>query len=70
MMKKHWKTVLAIALVILALPVIFVVSVYFGVFGHLQSNKELLNYKNAVATVVLSSDGNLIGNITVATAFL
>lgn len=63
MMKKHWKTVLAIALVILALPVIFVVSVYFGVFGHLQSNKELLNYKNAVATVVLSSEGNLIGNI-------
>lgn len=63
MMKKHWKTILITGIGILTLPVLFVVSVYLGVFGQLQSNKELLNYKNAVATVVLSSDGNLIGNI-------
>ena len=62
-MKKHWKTILIIALVILALPVIFIASVYSGAFGHLQSKKELLNFKNATATVVLSSEGKLIGNI-------
>ncbi len=62
-MKKNWKIILIITLVILALPVIFVVSVYSGVFGHLQSKKELLNFKNATATIVLSSEGKLIGNI-------
>src|SRR5664280_373489 len=63
MLKKNWKTLLIIALVILLLPVVFVVSVYSGVFGHLQSKKELLNFKNAMATSVLSSEGKLIGNI-------
>ena len=62
-MKKDWKTVLKIALIILALPVVFVVSVYTGIFGHLQTRKELLNYKNATATTVLSAEGELIGNI-------
>lgn len=63
MLKKNWKTLLIIALVIFSLPVMFLVSVYSGVFGHLQSEKELLNFKNAVATLVLSSEGKLIGNI-------
>ena len=63
MMKKNWKTVLKIALVISVLPVIYVVSVYSGAFGHLQSKEELQNFKNATATVVLSSEGELIGNI-------
>src|SRR5674476_146028 len=62
-MKKHWKIILIVALVVLALPVVFVASVYSGVFGHLQSKKELLSFKNATATVVLSSEGKLIGNI-------
>jgi len=62
-MKKDWKTVLKIALIILALPVVFGVSVYTGIFGHLQTRKELLNYKNATATTVLSAEGELIGNI-------
>src|SRR5450759_1229388 len=63
MIKKNWKTILAITLAILSLPVIFVVSVNSGLFGHLQSKEELLNYKNATATSVLSSEGKLIGNI-------
>lgn len=63
MFKNNWKTLVIIALVILILPVVFVGAVYSGVFGHLQTKKELLNYKNAVATTVLSSDGKLIGNI-------
>jgi penicillin-binding protein 1A len=40
-----------------------VVAVYSGVFGHLQTKKELLNFKNATATSILSSEGKLIGNI-------
>ncbi len=62
-MKKNWKIILIVALVILALPLVFIASVYSGVFGHLQSKKELLSFKNATATVVLSSEGKLIGNI-------
>ena len=63
MLKNNWKTLIIIALVIFSLPVVFLVSVYSGVFGHLQSKKELLNFKNAMATSVLSSEGKLIGNI-------
>jgi penicillin-binding protein 1A len=63
MLKKNWKTILKIALVIIALPVILLVLIFSGAFGHLQSKKELLNYKNATATTVLSSEGKLIGNI-------
>lgn len=63
MLKRHWKTLVIIFSGMLLLPVIFVFSVYCGVFGHLQTKNELLNYKNANATIVLSSDGELIGNI-------
>jgi penicillin-binding protein 1A len=63
MLRKHWKKLIIIFLVMLLLPVLFVLSVYKGVFGHLQTKDELLNYKNATATVVLSSEGELIGNI-------
>lgn len=62
-MKKEWKYIIIIAAVILALPVILVISTYLGVFGHLQTRTELLNYKNATATQVLSAEGKLIGNI-------
>jgi len=37
--------------------------IFLGVFGHLQTRKELLNFKNATATTVLSAEGKLIGNI-------
>jgi penicillin-binding protein 1A len=63
MLKKNWKIVVIVSLVVLAIPILFMVSVYSGVFGHLQTKKELLNYKNATATQVLSSEGELIGNI-------
>ena len=62
-MKKDWKIIIAIAIILPALPAIFIFSVYIGLFGHLQSKKELLNFKNATATLVLSSEGELIGNI-------
>lgn len=63
MLKKYWKKILIAALALILLPVIYVLFVYWGVFGHLQSKKELLNYKNATATTVLSSEGELIGNV-------
>jgi penicillin-binding protein 1A len=63
MIRKNWLKILKIALVIIAVPVIFIIAVFAGVFGHLQSRNELLNYKNATATVVLSAEGKLIGNI-------
>ena len=63
MLKKNWKTLIISALVILSLPVVFVFAIYSGVFGHLQTKKELQNFKNAAATSVLSSEGILIGNI-------
>jgi len=45
---------------ILAL-VLFVVSVNYGVFGHLFTEEELLNFENEKASIVLSEEGNLIG---------
>src|SRR5664279_1932730 len=63
MLKRHWKKIVVIFLVMLLLPLLLVFSVYLGIFGHLQTTKELLNYKNANETTVLSSEGVLIGNI-------
>jgi len=47
--------------VILFIPLFFISSVYTGVFGHLPGRKQLLNYKNAMASVVLSAEGEIIG---------
>lgn len=60
-MRKFWKIVLTAALLGFAVLLIFVVTVYFGAFGHLQTRDELLNYKNATASVVLSEEGELLG---------
>jgi len=63
MMKKLLITISIVFLIAAILPVIFIVSVYSGAFGHLQTKDELLSYKNAAATVVLSDEGELIGKI-------
>ncbi|MRR22239.1 penicillin-binding protein, partial [bacterium] len=55
---KIW--IVAIAVVILV-PLFFIASVYAGVFGRLPGKKELRNYRNATASVVLSSEGETIG---------
>lgn len=47
--------------VILFIPLFFISSVYSGVFGRLPGRKQLLNYKNAMASVVLSAEGEIIG---------
>ena len=63
MKKKLWIILITAFLAAVVIPVIFVISVYSGAFGHLQTKDELLSYKNAAATIVLSDDGELIGKI-------
>ena len=62
-MSKPKNIVLIIILLAVITPAIFVVSVFFGAFGHLQSRNELQSYKNATATIVLSEEGEIIGKI-------
>lgn len=61
MMKKGLKiTVIALAVVIF-IPLFFISSVQAGIFGRLPGKKELRNYRNATASVVLSSEGENLG---------
>lgn len=60
-MKRRWKIIIAVAAVLVFIPVFLVTSVYGGLFGQMPSKKELLNYKNARASVVLSAEDELIG---------
>ena len=60
-MKKIWKISIIVTAVIIFLPGFFVVSVYAGVFSRLPSKKELLNYKNATASIVVSAENLPIG---------
>lgn len=60
-MRKRWKIIVAVSGVIVFIPLFFISSVYAGIFGRLPGKKELLNYKNAAASVVLSAEGKLIG---------
>jgi penicillin-binding protein 1A len=61
MKKRGSKIIITIAAIVIFLPVFFITSVYAGLFGHLPGKEEIINYKNSSATVVLSSDGDLIG---------
>jgi len=45
----------------LLLFVVFLSSVYYGAFGKLHSTKQLKEFQNQTATLVLSEEGNLIG---------
>jgi penicillin-binding protein 1A len=63
MIKKHWKKILTITASAAAIPVVFILIVYIGALRNLQSEKELLGYRNANASVVLSQEGELIGKI-------
>lgn len=62
-MKTRWKKILTVVAILVVLPLLFILVVYVGAFGILQSEKELQNFKNAGATIVLSSEGELIGKI-------
>lgn len=60
-MKKGWKISIVATAVVIFIPLFFISSVYAGLFGHLPGKKELRNYRNFTASLVLSSEGDLIG---------
>ena len=60
-MKTIWKISIIVPAVLILLPGIFTVSVYGGVFSRLPNRKELLNYKNATASIVVSAENLPIG---------
>ena len=63
MIKKTGIILLKIGLVTTGIFVIYIFSIALGAFGHLQTKQELLSFKNATASLVLSDDGELIGKI-------
>ena len=60
-MKKGWKISIVATAVVIFIPLFFVSSVYAGLFGRLPGKKELRSYRNSTASLVLSSDGELLG---------
>lgn len=60
-MRKAIRIILIFSVFIFLGAIGFVLAVYFGAYGHLQSREELLSYKNATASVVLSHNGELLG---------
>lgn len=60
-MRKGWKISVVVLAVVIFVPLFFIGSVQAGVFGRLPGKKELRNYRNATASVVLSSEGETIG---------
>ena len=59
--KKASVIIITAILVSAAVTGMVILAVYSGAFGHLQSKQELLNFRNATASVVLSDDGEFIG---------
>jgi penicillin-binding protein 1A len=62
-MKRLGLKIVLVAGITAIIPLILVLIVTIRAFGILQSEKELLSYKNASASVVLSENGELIGKI-------
>lgn len=60
-MKKGWKIVIIVLGIIIFIPLFFISSVQIGVFGRLPGKKELISFRNATASVVLSHEGETIG---------
>lgn len=60
-LKKVGAITLKIVLSFAVLGIIFIILVSAGVFGRLQIQSNLLNFRNAEATTVLSEEGEVIG---------
>ena len=61
MLKKLFKIFLKLVVLIAILLGLFVVSIYYGVFGHVFTKTELKAFKNETASLVYSEDASLIG---------
>lgn len=59
--KRPLKISVTVLAALLLIPLVFISLVRVGAFGHLQTRDELLRYKNATASLVLSSSGDQIG---------
>jgi penicillin-binding protein 1A len=62
-MDKKKKNIVKIGIVVGLIPVVFILTVIIITIVSLQRKKELMGYKNANASVVLSMEGELIGKI-------
>ena len=60
-MKRRWRSVIIILLVLITLPALFFILLFSGAFGHLQTKEELINFRNAEASTILSAEGKVIG---------
>ena len=61
MTKRILVFILKLAAFGLLLLTLFIGSVYLGLFGHIYSNKELKDFRNHSASLVLSDNGSIIG---------
>ena len=61
MLKKIIKFLVKLLLIGVLLFGIFFAGIYYNVFGHLYSKKELKLFKNETASLVWSDDGEIIG---------
>ncbi len=60
-MTKPVKIILKSTAAAAGMIIIFIIAVWAGVFGHLQTKKELRSFRNATASIVLSEEGREIG---------
>jgi penicillin-binding protein 1A len=60
-MKTNRKIIMITFLILVLLPVLFFASLFCVTFRHLPTAEELRNFKNAEASRVLSSEGQLLG---------
>lgn len=60
-MRKLWIILISSASLGILIVLVFILAVWQGAYGHLQTREELLNYKNATASIVLSDTGELLG---------
>ena len=62
-MNERWRIILKIASGLAIIMVLIVLFIFFRAISLLQSKKDLMDYKNATASVILSQEGKLIGKI-------
>lgn len=61
MVKKYYKGIIKLLFTAIIILGLFFAGVFYGVFGHLFTVKELKDFKNDTASLVVSDNGTLIG---------
>lgn len=61
MLKRILKFLIKLFLFVIIILGLFIAGVYYGVFGHIYTEKELKEFKNETASLILSDNGKLIG---------